>query len=279
MDVEVSIGKIIEFLEDEKYVFSFRGNKNDTINGFSTLFNYRGETITFLSSLNKFSDYNNQLKNEKIKLIIIDTSESIYDCFENVIQIEKPKYAFFEVLDNFFSGKHNNTNETLTKEKLYEGQAYISKQAVIGNNVKIGAGCVIEDNVHIGDNTVIHHNVVLKNGTKIGGNCLILSGTIIGENGFNPLKQVDSTRNLLKHYGGVTIEDNVHIGDNCTISRGTIDDTLIKQGVKINKQVVIAHNVVIGQNTVITAPTFVCGDRKSTRLNSSHVAISYAVFC
>src|SRR5699024_6387846 len=64
---------------------------------------------------------------------------------------------------------------------------------------------------------------------------------------------------MLSHYGGVTIQDNVHIGENCNISQGSIDDTVIKQGVKMNSNVRVAHNVVIGENTVITINTHICG--------------------
>ena len=64
---------------------------------------------------------------------------------------------------------------------------------------------------------------------------------------------------MLKHYGGVVIGDNVHIGDNCVIIRGAIDDTIIHKGVKLNTLVHIAHNDVVGENTIITSPCHVCG--------------------
>ena len=64
---------------------------------------------------------------------------------------------------------------------------------------------------------------------------------------------------MLEHYGGVVIEDDVHIGDNCCIIQGMIDDTIIKKGTKINTMVHIAHNCVIGENTKITLPCHICG--------------------
>src|SRR5699024_2880028 len=115
--------------------------------------------------------------------------------------------------------------------------SYISKDAILGKNVKIGVGCVIEPNVQIGDNTVLHHNVVVRSGTKIGENCIVKSGTIIGESGFNPSTQEDGTKKLLKHFGGVTIENDVHIGANCNIHKGSIEDTIIESRVKINAKV------------------------------------------
>lgn len=255
---EISINDILKFLESKNYIFSFYGDKDDVIKGFSTLFNYKEKTITFVSSLNKFSDYTDMFKEKRIQLIITDPSENINDCFINTIQVEKPKQAFFSILDQFYDSdsKDSTINE---KPSTIDKHSVVSSNASIGDNVNIGFGCVIEENVSIGNNTSIHHNVIIKSGTKIGNDCTILSGVIIGETGFNPLKEASGSRNMIKHYGGVNIGDKVHIGDNCSISKGSIDDTVISSGVKMNKQVIVAHNVFIGEHTVFTSPTFVCG--------------------
>lgn len=146
--------------------------------------------------------------------------------------------------------------------EVYKKNSYIAPTASIGNNVRIGVGCVIEGNVTIGDNTEIHHNVVIRNKTKIGANCTIHSGTVIGEYGFGYVVNELNEKTMLRHYGGVVIEDNVHIGDNCVIIRGAIDDTIIRRGVKINTMVHIAHNDEIGADTLITSPCHVCGSVK-----------------
>lgn len=258
--IEVRIEEIINYLEGQKYNYTFTGDIQDTISGFSTLFNYKENTLTFVSSLNNFKDYEDTFRNSSIKLIISSPEEKVHPCFVNVIQVEKPKFVFFTLLDYFFDRHNENQRNIISNEKeIYEKHSYISSAAKVGENVKIGIGCIIEDNVVIGEDTVIHHNVVIRQGTKIGNHCTILSGVVIGETGFNPLKKDDGTRNIIKHYGGVTIGNNVHIGDNCSISKGTIDDTTIGEGVKLNKQVIIAHNVTVGTDTVFTAPTFICG--------------------
>jgi len=272
MSTEVKIEQIIKFLE-KKHDFSFIGNEKESVNGFSTLFNYKENTMTFVSSLLKFRDYTELFREKKIALIITDSTEAIYDCFLNVIQLKNPKNAFFSILDQFFEENFDNNLFVATSDSnICKKYTYISDEAVIGQNVKIGFGCVIEGNVYIGDNTYIHHNVVIMNKTKIGRNCTIFSGTIIGERGFNPSISEDGGRRMLKHYGGVTIEDDVHIGDNCCIIRGAIDDTIIKMGAKLNTMVHIAHNCVIGENTVITAPTHICGS--VTIGENCHIAAS-----
>lgn len=254
------IKEIIDFLEKRHYEFTFIGSQDDEIKGFSTLFNYKEETLTFVSSLNDFKDYEHNFKKGEIKLIITSAEEDVFPCFTNIIQIDKPKSIFFAILEAFFDeGEYHPEQAITSKQEIYRTRSFISEQATIGKNVKIGIGCIIEDNVVIGSDTEIHHNVTIRKGTEIGDNCTILSGTVIGETGFNPLKEVDGSRRIIKHFGGITIGNDVHIGDNCSISRGSIDDTIINSGVKLNKQVIIAHNVVVGFQTVFTAPTFVCG--------------------
>ena len=258
---EVVIDDIIGFLDQQGYNFNFTGNKADKVNDFSTLFNYKEGSLTFVSSLNDFGDYIRMFEDKKIQLIITGFKEKNYDCFENTIQVEKPKSVFFSILEHFFNEDSNDDSITNNPE-AYKRRSFISDKATIGRNVKIGVGSVIEGNVTIGDDTVIHHNVVIRAKSHIGKNCVILSGAVIGESGFNPLKDTNDKRNLVKHYGGVRIEDDVHIGDQCAISKGTIEDTIIKTGVKLNKQVVIAHNVIVGEDTVVTTPVFVGGSVK-----------------
>src|SRR5699024_6766031 len=237
--------------------------QEEVIMGFSTLFNYKPQTMTFISTLYDFKDYKDNFEGKKIQLIITDPSEEIYNCFTNVIHIEKPTNAFFTILENFYSNDSNDKGLSIsTNIERYKKHSFISEHAKIGTNVKIGYGCVIEPNVTIGNNTTIHHNVVLKSGTKIGENCTVSTGTTIGEDGFNPSTLKDGSRKLLKHFGGVIIENNVHIGANCNIHKGAIDDTILKSGVKVNAKVHISHNCYIGENSVITTPTHICGSVK-----------------
>ena len=259
MNKELSICRILEFLEKSNIKYTFIGNEKDTIAGFSSLFNYKENSMTFISSFYNFRDYIDKFKdNKQIKLIISNPSETVYPYFKNVIQVKKPQRTFFLILEEFFDESMDASDNYINGKENFK-KSFVSKDAIIGNNVKIGIGCVIEGGVQIGDNTVIHHNVVIRKNTKIGKNCTIFSGTVIGERGFNPNTLEDGSRKMLRHYGGVIIEDNVHIGDNCSISKGTIDDTVIKRGVKLNALIRVAHNSVIGEHTVITMPAFICG--------------------
>lgn len=259
MNKKVQIKEILKFLSEEGIEYTFFGDENEVIKGFSTLFSYKEKTMTFISTLYSFVDYKKDFIDKQIQLIITDPSEIKDECFQNTLQICKPTNAFFSILEHFFDSEKNDNVPINNVQTSLEKTSYISKDAKLGKSVQIGVGCVIEPNVEIGNNTVLHHNVVVRSGTKIGENCIIKSGTIIGESGFNPSTQKDGTKRLLKHFGGVTIENDVHIGANCNIHKGSIEDTIIRSRVKINAMVHIAHNCVIDQDTVITMPVYICG--------------------
>jgi UDP-3-O-[3-hydroxymyristoyl] glucosamine N-acyltransferase len=141
----------------------------------------------------------------------------------------------------------------------------VSKHAIIAHSAKIGKDChvgdftIIGDDCIVGDNTVIGSKVVLKN-AEIGNNCIILSGTTIGEEGF-AFERDENGMELERfpHFGKVIIEDNVEIFANCSIARGSISDTIIEQGTKVDAMCHIAHNVHVGKNTLVTAGAVIGG--------------------
>jgi UDP-3-O-[3-hydroxymyristoyl] glucosamine N-acyltransferase len=118
--------------------------------------------------------------------------------------------------------------------------------------------------VVIGDNTVLHANVKLYSGTKIGSHCVVHSGAVIGSDGFGFAPQGDGTYKTIPQLGNVVIEDHVAIGANTVIDCATLfgDSTIIRQGVKLDNLIQIAHNVEVGKNTVIAAQTGISGSTK-----------------
>ena len=125
----------------------------------------------------------------------------------------------------------------------------IGKKCKIGKNTIIGNNTIIEHNVSIGDNCVIGSQIVIRN-TIIGSNVIIQDGCKIGLKGFGfiPLQE----KNLrFPHIGKVIIKDNAEIGSNCTIDRGSLDNTEIGKNTFLDNQVHIAHNVKIGNNCMI----------------------------
>jgi UDP-3-O-[3-hydroxymyristoyl] glucosamine N-acyltransferase len=156
-------------------------------------------------------------------------------------------------------------NNSVEGKSIYRGAfSYIGNDVKIGDNVKIYPHVYVGDNVVIGDNTILHANVKLYAGTKVGNHCLIHAGTVIGSDGFGFAPQADGTYKTIPQLGNVIIEDNVSIGANTVIDCATMfgDSTIIRQGVKLDNLIQIAHNVEIGKNTVIAAQTGISGSTK-----------------
>lgn len=178
---------------------------------------------------------------------------------------ENPRLTFVRVL-----------NEMQGQNKM----AGISQRAVISEKAKIGANCyvgdyvVIGDNCVIGDNTVIYDRVSLVQNCIIGSNCLIQSGVSMGSDGFAFERHRTGRLEKFPHNGYVRIGDNVEIYANCSIARGSLSDTIIGDGTKLDALVHIAHNVKVGKDCELTAGTIIggsttVGDTCWTGLNST----------
>lgn len=133
----------------------------------------------------------------------------------------------------------------------------IGDNVKIGNKVKIGNNVTIRDGVEIGDNTVIGDSVSISHAI-IGKDVIINSGARIGESGFGILPTKTGLR-YIKQLGRVIISDNVRIGANTTIDRGSINDTFIGKGTIIDNLVQIGHNVKIGEHSVIVSQVGISG--------------------
>lgn len=150
----------------------------------------------------------------------------------------------------------------------------LSSGCRVGPNVVIGANCVLGDHVIIRANATLEHGVVIGpdsviNGgaiigydTQIGARVTIQSNAVIGSEGFGFAADDSNHYHRIPHTGRVVLEDDVHVGANTCIDRGTYGETRIKQGVKIDNLVHIAHNVEVGEDTLLTAQTCIAGSSK-----------------
>ena len=132
---------------------------------------------------------------------------------------------------------------------------------IIGDNTVIGANNVINANTVIGCDSKIENNIHLHHGSIIGDRCLIQSGTVIGCDGFGFFTENDFNHKISQN-GNVTIGNDVELGANCTIDRGTIGETTIGDMCKFDNSVQIAHNVSIGKGCLLTAHVTIAGSTK-----------------
>jgi UDP-3-O-[3-hydroxymyristoyl] glucosamine N-acyltransferase len=136
--------------------------------------------------------------------------------------------------------------------------AVIGEDAHIGDGTQVGAHCVIGAGAWIGNQCRIHPRVTLYAGVRIGHRVEIHSGAVIGADGFG-YAQGDGRYWKFPQAGIVEIADDVEIGANTTIDRGSLDDTRIGEGVKLDNLVHIAHNCQIGAHTVMAAQAGLSG--------------------
>lgn len=135
----------------------------------------------------------------------------------------------------------------------------IGPKAVIGDDTDIGAGCVIGASVQVGEHCTLNPRVVVYEGCTIGDRATIHSGAVIGADGFGFAPQADRSWLKIPQVGAVRIGNDVEIGANTTIDRGTLEDTQIGNGVKLDNQIQVAHNVTIGDHTAIAACVGIAG--------------------
>jgi UDP-3-O-[3-hydroxymyristoyl] glucosamine N-acyltransferase len=169
-----------------------------------------------------------------------------------VFFVKNPRLAIAMVINKFF---------IKTSSPGIHQTAFIHPEAVIDPTASIGPFTYI-GKTKIGKKTIIKGHTYIYDDIIIGDNVLIHSGAIIGSDGFGFEK--DDEGNIFKfpHIGGVIIEDNVEIGANTCIDRGSIGNTIIKEGAKIDNLVHIAHNVEIGNNSFVIANSMVGGSTK-----------------
>ena len=161
-----------------------------------------------------------------------------------------------------------DSSASVASDAVVPGTARVCSQAVIGpgaclgEGVFIGEGAVVGANVTVGEGTQLAPRVVLMRGVEIGKRCIFHSGVVVGGDGFGFAREEESWVKV-PQLGGVVIGDDVEIGANSTIDRGTVENTVIEDGVKLDNLVQIAHNVRVGAHTVIAA---LCGISGSTTI-------------
>ncbi len=257
----VTIKTILDWY-NKRGTYFFHGSEaklNQAIIKPSAIDRAKNNHITFINK--KYADQFYELISATESKIVIVEKELVNEAelklkFTDIVFIvsSDPKKDVIELFK-----AHFNPNKTPEKTIIHK-QSAVSSSAIIGNCVLIGAFAVIEDNVEIGDNSVIGPNTIIKSDTIIGKNVIIGGSNVIGGDGFGYVKNEQTNEyDHFPHLGKTIIEDNVHIGNNTCIDRGSLKDTIIRSGVKIDNLVHISHNVEIGKNSLIIACTMIAG--------------------
>lgn len=155
----------------------------------------------------------------------------------------------------------------LADDVRVEAYAVIGAGSHVGPGARIGTHACVGEGVAIGAGTVVHPHVTLHDGVRIGERCVIHSGARIGREGFG-FVWADGGHRKVPQVGGCILEDDVEVGANCTIDRGSVGDTVVGAGSKIDSLVHLGHNVRIGRDAILVAQVGVSG---STRVGDGVV--------
>lgn len=186
--------------------------------------------------------YYDKALNSAATVILIDKEVA---CPEGkVLLVSKDPFGDFNKINKHFT-KITNFGETLHELEVGDN-TQIHSSVVIGNNVTIGSNCIIFPNVVIGDRTVIGDHVIIQSNTVLGGEAFYY-------------RKLDGNFDRLVSVGNVIIENNVEIGNNCTIDRGVTDSTIIGEGSVLDNQIQIGHDTIIGKKCLIASQTGIAG--------------------
>ena len=253
--------KLAEYLDG-----NLEGDPNIQVTNIAKIQEANNDSVTFLSN-KKYTQY---VYSTKASILVVDSDF----CTDNdinpvIIRVENAYIGFVKMLHLFNKTKEiqngicelSNISETSNISKgVYVGSfSTISANTTLHENVKIHENVFIGKNVTIGNNTVIFSGVKILNDCVIGNNCIINSNSIIGSDGFGFAPDKTGTYIKIPQIGNVIIKDNVSVGALTTIDRATLGSTIIHEGVKLDNQVQIAHNVIVGRNTVIAAQSGIAG--------------------
>ncbi|MEC7185802.1 MAG: UDP-3-O-(3-hydroxymyristoyl)glucosamine N-acyltransferase [Bacteroidota bacterium] len=245
------------------------GNRDVDINALSKIEEARKGSLTFLANP-KYTEY--IYSTDASATIVSNDFEPTEKITTTLIKVQDPYYSFTTILELFNGDKSKKVGiskkSEIDKSSNVPKSSFVGHFSKIGKNSVIGEHCIIEDQVYIGENVKIGDNSKIYPGTKIlddtiiGDNCIIHSNCSIGSDGFGFAPNDDGTYRKIPQTGNVIIGNDVEIGSNSTIDRATIGSTIISDGVKLDNQIQIAHNVEIGTNTAIAAQSGIAGSTK-----------------
>lgn len=238
----MKIAEILSFLEDEHIPFMFQGDPAAEVDRFSSLSHYKDDSFTWVKTQKNIPE---GFDLSRVKLAFVSEGVQMAE-LQNQIRTAQSKRAFFSTIEHFYGQE---------EQRPAVGEfTYISPEVKLGRNVRIGHNCTLDGDISVGDDTVIWNHVTIVNRVRIGKNCEIRSGAVIGHDGFAYTEDSDHRKTMVKHFGGVSLGNNVLIGENVCVHRGTIDDTVLEDGVKIDALSHIAHNCHYRKNSAAAAP-------------------------
>lgn len=261
----IEISHLIEFLGNDLLRFDGKGNAAYVDN----IPDPAHVTETSLDWVNSTkADKQIIAESSKAKVLVVDPevsySEAMKEEGKTLLVVSKPRVSMAKIANHFFI-EH--------KIPGIHPSAVVDKDAKIDPSAHIGPGCVVGKAV-IGAETVLMANVTVYDDVTIGERCLIQAGVVIGTDGLGCSRDENGVLTKFPHLGGVIMGNDIEVGANSQIAKGSFSDTLIEDGCKMNGLCFIAHNCHLEKNVWITGDTMLCGSvhvKKNTTIFSNVV--------
>jgi UDP-3-O-[3-hydroxymyristoyl] glucosamine N-acyltransferase len=239
-----------------------KGNAGIKISSVATLENAGPSDISFLAN----QKYTKVIATTKAGAVIVGKE---VDCPASLLIAEDPYYAFMQIVVLLYGHRQHKKTGLSKKASISETArigdgcqiydfAAISDNAVIGKNTVIYPGVFVGPDAKIGDNCILYPNATIYDGCTLGNNVIINSNSVIGKDGYGYATH-EGKHHKIPQIGKVIIEDDVEIGSNCSIQRGTLEDTVIGAGCKFGDLINIGHGAKIGPYCLLVGQVGVAG--------------------
>jgi UDP-3-O-[3-hydroxymyristoyl] glucosamine N-acyltransferase len=242
-----------------------RGEGSVTVSQVGTLLSAESDQIAFLAN----PKYRTQLQTTRAAAVIVPPRFAAETDRPRIVDANA--YAYYARVVALLNPPARRTpgvhpravvHSALPPSASIGENVVIGERVCLGDNVTLYPGCVIGDGVSLGDDCLLYPNVVVYHGCVIGRRAIIHAGAVIGGDGFGFAREGERWVKI-PQIGRVLIGDDVEIGANTSIDRGALDDTLIGDGVKLDNQIQVGHNVRIGDHAAMAGCVGIAG---STRI-------------
>jgi UDP-3-O-[3-hydroxymyristoyl] glucosamine N-acyltransferase len=239
------------------------GDGSRIISGVATLDDAGEGDISFLAN----QKYAKAMATSQACAVVVNNEVDVDG--RTVIRCSDPYYAFTQIVVLLHGHREHEAIGVSDRASIAESARIgkkvdihdfvsVSAEAVIGDGTRIYPSCTIGPGTKIGKDCVLYPNVTIYDGCEIGDRVTIHSGSVIGQDGFGYATH-QGVHHKIPQIGGVVIEDDVEIGANCTIDRGTLGDTVIGKGCKFSNLIAIGHNTRIGPHCFLVAQVGIAG--------------------
>ncbi|BAN35446.1 UDP-3-O-(3-hydroxymyristoyl) glucosamine N-acyltransferase [Sulfuricella denitrificans skB26] len=260
-DTGYTLGAIVERFGGELI-----GDADIVVNQVAPLSSALSGHISFLTN----PKYRRQLQDCKASAVILSVAE--HDATDMPRILSDNPYAYFAKVSGLLNPKraeapgiHSTAvidqTASIPASVTIGAFAFVGASVKVGEHAVIGSGCHLGEGVEVGDDSLFYPQVVVYQGCVIGKRAILHSGVVIGADGFG-IAMENGCWIKVPQIGRVVIGDDVEIGANTTVDRGALDDTIIEDGVKLDNQIQVAHNVRIGAHTAMAGCVGIAGSAK-----------------